>query len=51
MKFCFKCGKEHPDDKMRPKFLNGKKIGSQCVYCIEKKSQSFYQKPPEKSKT
>lgn len=41
MKFCFKCGKFYPEDKMRPKInANGKRIGSQCVNCIKNKMKS-----------
>ena len=44
-KFCFKCGKDYDESFMRPKIDNrGRRIGSQCVFCIEKKSKSMIQK-------
>lgn len=47
MKYCFKCGKDYDDSLMRPKFdSRGRKIGSQCVHCINNKSLSMYGRPP-----
>lgn len=47
MKYCFKCGKSYPDAQMRSKFdTHGRKIGSQCLNCINNKSHSLFGRPP-----
>lgn len=39
LRYCWKCGKMKPKDVMKPKFdTKGRRIGSQCETCINRKS-------------
>lgn len=40
--YCYKCGKNYPDDQMRVKIgSHGRRIGSQCITCIKGRSESL----------